>query len=141
MVTLGGYVSLFLTAFLAATILPAQSEILLAGLQASGGYNAWVLVVVATAGNVLGALVNWFLGRYIELFRHRRWFPVSEGMLDRAQRWYRRWGVWSLLLAWTPFLGDPLTVVAGILRTPISVFLVLVTIGKALRYMGVVSLF
>jgi len=139
--TVAAYGSLFLVSFLAATLLPAQSEILLAGLRSTGDYSAWGLVTVATVGNVLGAVVNWLLGRYIEHFRHRRWFPVSERMLDRAQGWYRRWGVWSLLLAWAPFIGDPLTVVAGLLRTNLWVFLVLVTVGKGLRYTGVVSLF
>lgn len=141
MQTVAAYGSLFLVSFLAATLLPAQSEILLAGLRSTGDYSAWGLVTVATVGNVLGAVVNWLLGRYIEHFRHRRWFPVSERMLDRAQGWYRRWGVWSLLLAWAPFIGDPLTVVAGLLRTNLWVFLVLVTVGKGLRYTGVVSLF
>lgn len=141
MQTLAAYGSLFLVSFLAATLLPAQSEVLLAGLRATGNYSPWALVTVATVGNVLGAVVNWVLGRYVEHFRHRRWFPVSEKMLDRAQGWYRRWGVWSLLLAWAPFIGDPLTVVAGVLRTNLWVFLVLVTIGKGLRYTGVVSLF
>ena len=132
---------LFLTALLAATILPAQSEFLLAGLHMSGGYDPYLLVAVATAGNVLGSLVNWLLGRYLRHFRDRRWFPIKGRALARATDAYRRWGVWTLLLAWTPVLGDPLTLVAGIFRTPLWVFLPLVTFGKAARYLGVVALF
>jgi len=135
-----GYLSLFASAFLAATILPLQSEVLLAGLQIAGTHNSAALVAVATAGNVLGALVNWVLGRYFLHFRDRRWFPISPRMLDRAIGWYQRWGVWSLLLAWTPFLGDPLTLVAGVLRTGFWTFLTLVTVGKAARYIMVVYL-
>lgn len=134
---LGG---LFLTAFLAATVLPAQSELLLAGLHLRGAYDGFALVLVATLGNVLGATVNWALGRYLVHFKDRRWFPVRERMIDQASRFYRRFGVWTLLLAWTPFIGDPLTLVAGIMRTGLWVFLPLVTLGKAARYFGIVIL-
>ena len=126
--------SMFLTAFLAATILPAQSEILLAGLHASGNYHHVGLLTAATTGNVLGSVVNWGIGRYLIHFRDRRWFPIRPALIDRATAWYQRWGFWSLLLAWAPFIGDPLTLVAGILRENFWIFLVLVTIGKAARY-------
>jgi membrane protein YqaA with SNARE-associated domain len=82
--------------------------------------------------------VNWLLGRYLIHFRHRRWFPVKPALLDRATAWYQTWGFWSLLLAWAPFIGDPLTLVAGILRENFWVFLALVTLGKAARYIAVV---
>lgn len=139
--TLTVYGSLFLAAFLAATLVPAQSEILLAVLHMSGKYDAGALVAVATAGNVLGSCVNWVMGRYLIQFKDRKWFPIKETIIDRAIGWYRRWGIWSLLLAWAPFIGDPLTLVAGILRTPLPIFLGLVTFGKAVRYIGVVGLF
>lgn len=130
--------SLFLVSFLAATILPAQSEMVLAGLQMAGKSNAITLVSVATLGNVLGAVVNWLLGRYLIHFQDRRWFPIKEKMINKATAFYQKWGVWSLLLAWMPFIGDPLTLVAGIFRTNIWLFLILVTIGKAGRYIAVV---
>jgi membrane protein YqaA with SNARE-associated domain len=133
---LGG---LFLTAFLAATILPAQSEILLGALHMAGTHAQATLVTDATAGNVLGSIVNWLLGRYLIHFQDRRWFPVKRPLIDRATAWYQRWGFWSLLLAWVPFIGDPLTLVAGILRENFWVFLLLVTIGKAARYLVVVA--
>jgi len=128
------YASLFAVSFAAATLLPAQSEIVLVGLLLAGGHDALTLVLVATAGNVLGSCVNWAVGRWLRHFSGRRWFPVPEKALARAEAWYRRWGLWSLLLAWTPFLGDPLTVVAGSLRTPFLPFLLLVGLGKAGRY-------
>lgn len=127
---------LFLAALVAATILPAQSEAVLVALIAKGDVPVALLVVVATAGNVIGSVVNWLLGRFIERWRGKRWFPASEASLDRAQRWYHRFGRWSLLFAWLPIIGDPLTVVAGMLREPLASFLVLVTIGKLSRYIA-----
>lgn len=131
---LAAYAGLFFVALIAATILPAQSELLLASLHASGAYNDGLLILVATAGNVLGSASNWALGRYLMHFQDRRWFPVSHALIDRATRWYGRFGVWSLLLAWLPVIGDPLTLVAGILRVDPRLFLLLVTLGKAGRY-------
>jgi membrane protein YqaA with SNARE-associated domain len=131
---LATYLGLFLAAFLAATIVPAQSEAVLVGLILAGDQPVLLLFLVATTGNVLGSVVNWLLGRFIEHFRHRPWFPVSQDKLARAEAWYRRFGIWSLLLSWVPIIGDPLTVVAGVLRTPFPTFLLLVTIAKAGRY-------
>lgn len=131
------FAGLFLVAFLAATILPAQSEVLLAGMVLTRHYPASALVLVATAGNVLGSVVNWLLGRFLAEFEERRWFPVRHEQVARAERWYHRWGKWSLLLSWAPFIGDPLTVVAGVLREPLPVFLVLVTLAKLGRYIAV----
>ncbi|MET3794899.1 YqaA family protein [Aquamicrobium terrae] len=129
---LGG---LFGIAFIAATILPAQSEAALVGLLIAGKWSPLLLVAVASAGNVLGAVVNWALGRGVARFRHRRWFPVGEQALERATRWYHRWGRWSLLLSWAPIGGDALTVAAGVLREPLWSFLLLVTLAKAGRYL------
>lgn len=130
----GSLVGLFAAAFLAATLLPAQSEALLVALIVAGDLAPWLLVAVASLGNVLGAVVNWLLGRGIERFRDRRWFPVSPAALKRAEGWYRRWGRWSLLGSWLPIVGDPLTVVAGVLREPLRTFLPLVAAGKVARY-------
>lgn len=123
---------LFLAAFGAATVLPFQSEIVFVAMQLAGR-DPVGLVVVASIGNVLGAVVNWWLGRGLEHFRHARWFPVSEAQLARAQGWYARWGVWTLLLSWAPF-GDAFTVIAGVLRCPLWLFLVLVGAAKTGRY-------
>lgn len=134
MTTLAAYAGLFAISLIAATILPAQSEAGLIALILSGQYSTLLLVVVASVGNILGSLINWLLGIGIERFRHRRWFPVGEVALDRAQRWYRRYGKWSLLASWLPIVGDPITVVAGVMREPLPVFLLLVTIAKTARY-------
>jgi membrane protein YqaA with SNARE-associated domain len=130
---LEAYLGLFLTAFLAATLLPGYSEVLFAGLLASG-YKPFALWGWATAGNSLGAAVNWLLGRYLLHFRDRRWFPFDPDNLGRAQIWFQRYGIWSLLLAWAPVIGDALTFVAGLMRVRFGLFLLLTTIGKGARY-------
>lgn len=125
--------TLFVTAFGAATILPFQSEVVFIGLQVSEAASITAILVVASVGNILGSAVNYVMGAFLEHFRHRRWFPVTERQLDRAQAWWNRWGVWTLLLSWAPF-GDGFTVVSGIMRTPVWLFLLLVTIAKTGRY-------
>ena len=127
------YLGLFLSAFAAATIVPMQSEAVLVGLLLAD-HSPSLLVAVASVGNVLGSVLNWLLGRWIEHFRDRAWFPVSSEKLDRAQRWYHRYGKWSLLLSWVPIIGDPITVIAGVLREPLRVFLPLVALAKTGRY-------
>ena len=135
----GAYIGLFLAAFGAATLLPLQSEAVLVGLILSDRYWLWSLLAVATLGNVLGSLVNWWLGRGIERFQDRRWFPVSPKHLEHARRHYQRYGHWSLLLGWLPVIGDPLTLVAGVMREPLGRFLLIVTLAKGARY-GVLAL-
>ncbi|HER26977.1 MAG TPA: DedA family protein [Rhodospirillales bacterium] len=124
----------FLSAFLAATILPFSSEAVLAAFYVSGGGEAVSLWAVATVGNVLGAVVNWGLGRYALHWQGHRWFPFSSQQLNRAKSWFARYGIWSLGFAWLPIIGDPLTFAAGMLRVRLSIFLILVTLGKAARY-------
>lgn len=133
------YGGLALSAFLAATILPASSEVTLAGLMAAGKGTPLALFAVATAANTGGSVVNWLLGRGIDRVRHKTWFPVKSGQYERAHRWFSRFGVWSLLFAWLPIVGDPLTVVAGALRVPFWTFVALVTAGKAARYAAVMA--
>lgn len=128
------YLGLFLSALGAATLLPLQSETALVALLLSQAYPVWALLALASAGNVLGALLNWLLGRYLEHFRHRRWFPVSAARLHQAQGWYARYGRGSLLLSWLPIVGDPLTLVAGIMGERLWIFLLLVSLAKTARY-------
>ncbi|MFW2541157.1 YqaA family protein [Primorskyibacter sp. 2E107] len=130
--SLGG---LFLAAFGAATVLPFQSELVFVALQLAGDISIVTIIIVASIGNTLGAVVNYWLGRGIERFRHRRWFPASEAQLARAQGWYARYGVWTLLLSWAP-LGDAFTVIAGIMRTPLWLFGLLVVLAKTGRYIA-----
>jgi len=133
-----GYLGLFASAFLAATLLPMSSEAVLAALTAASGHEALVLWLTASTGNTLGALVNWALGRFCLHWRERRWFPVKPDQLARAGAWFRRYGLWSLLFAWLPVVGDPLTFVGGILRVNVWLFLLLVGAGKAARYAAVI---
>ena len=135
----GAYFGLFFAAFGAATLLPLQSEAVLVGLLLSDEYRLWSLLAVATLGNVLGSLVNWWLGRGLERFRDRRWFPVSPSHLEQARKHYQRYGHWSLLLSWVPIIGDPLTLVAGVMREPLGRFLLIVTLAKGARY-GVLAM-
>lgn len=133
------YCGLFLVSFAAATILPMQSEAVLAGLLMAD-YRPWPVVTVASFGNVLGSAANWLLGRGVERFRHQRWFPVSAEKLDRAGAWYRRYGHWSLLLSWVPVIGDPLTVAAGIMKEPFLRFVIIVAVAKIGRYLAVAAI-
>lgn len=133
------HAGLFAAAFLAATIFPFQSELVLVGLVVAEPAHWGTLLLVASVGNTLGAVVNWVLGRLVERFRDRPWFPVKPRDYERVERWYARWGIWSLLFAWLPFGGDALTVAAGALRTPLLPFVLLVGIGKTARYAVLVA--
>ena len=139
LVQLGSYGSLFIAAFLAATILPAQSEAGLVALILVSPASVALLVVTASLGNVLGSVVNWYLGRGIYRFTGKRWF-LANTQLSRATSWYALYGRWSLLLSWVPVIGDPLTVVAGIMREPLLRFLLIVGIAKTSRYIVVALL-
>ncbi|KAB7622737.1 DedA family protein [Alkalilimnicola sp. S0819] len=110
---------------------------MLAGLILQG-YEPLAVWATATAGNTLGSAVNWALGRYLLHYQDRRWFPVKQKSLAKSQAWFQRWGVWSLLLAWLPVGGDPLTLVAGVMRVNFWLFLLLVAAGKAARYAFVI---
>lgn len=134
MSALAAYLSLAFAAFVAATIFPLQSEAVLIGLILTGDHPVWALVLVASVANTAGSVVNWGLGRLIHRFRERRWFPASPRALSRAEGWYRRWGHWSLMLSWAPIIGDPLTIVAGVLREPLWRFILLVALAKTGRY-------
>ncbi|MGF1659749.1 MAG: YqaA family protein [Rubrimonas sp.] len=133
---LAALAGMFAAAFGAATILPFQSEIVFAALLLAEAGPVWLIVAVASVGNTLGSMVNWAMGRWIEHFRHRRWFPMTDAQLARAQGWYARWGVWTLLLSWAPF-GDGFTVIAGVMRTPLWLFTALVGAVKTARYLAV----
>ncbi|HET8849621.1 MAG TPA: VTT domain-containing protein [Marinobacter sp.] len=131
------YLTLFATAFAAATLLPAYSEVLLGTLVSQGLPLFW-LWFWATLGNTLGSVVNGVIGRQVDRFKHKRWFPVTDAQLDKARERFNRYGQWSLLLGWLPLGGDALTLVGGIMRVPWLNFVVLVAIGKGARYAFVI---
>jgi membrane protein YqaA with SNARE-associated domain len=138
------YVALFIAGLVAATLLPAQSEGLLAYHITQTPMAVWGLVAAASAGNILGSMINWWIGRALLRFQDRRWFPASPRALARAGAAYHTYGRYSLLLSWVPIIGDPLTVIAGVLREPFWSFTLMVTIAKTGRYVvlavGVLSL-
>ena len=131
------YLSLFAISFLAATILPFSSELSLATLIATSDYDNLLLLTVASFGNILGSLVNWALGSYSRNLTTKKWFPFKETQIERSSKWFRKFGKWSLLFAWVPVVGDPLTLVAGVLRVKFIDFIILVAIGKVSRYIFV----
>jgi membrane protein YqaA with SNARE-associated domain len=132
--TLTSLVGLFSAAFVAATILPMQSEALLAVLINAGEINIFWLVATASLGNIFGSIINWWLGRKIETLKHRSWFPFNPQQLKSYEHIYHRFGYWSLLFSWAPFIGDPLTVLAGVFKEPLWRFCLLVAIAKTGRY-------
>ncbi len=139
MTSLLTHASLFALAFLAATLLPVQSEAVLAGLLSLSTEPWGTLLAVATLGNTLGAVVNWALGRGIEQYQSHRWFPVKPAQLDKAKLHYQRWGRWCLFFSWVPVVGDAFTVLAGVLRERLWIFVVVVGAGKLARYLVVAS--
>ena len=129
------YLSLFAISFLAATILPFSSELTLAGLISTSNYDNLLLLVFASFGNVLGSVFNWGLGFYARNLTIKKWFPFKETQIERSSKWFSKFGKWSLLFAWVPIVGDPLTFVAGLLRVRFLDFIILVAIGKVSRYL------
>jgi membrane protein YqaA with SNARE-associated domain len=140
METIAPYGALFFSAFIAATLLPAQSELVLVGLLAAGRGDPGLLLVVGTIGNTAGSAVNWVMGRGAETLLAKRWFQSGAKGYERAARIFRRYGQWSLLFAWLPVIGDALTVAAGAARVPLGPFVVLVAVGKAARYAAIIGI-
>ena len=134
------YFGLFAAALAAGSILPVPSEAALVALILTSDDPVWIAVAVATVGNVTGSVINWFLGRAIERLRGTRWFPASDASIERAGRWYHKYGRWSLLLSFIPIIGDPLTIVAGVMKERLLFFMIVVTFAKFGRYLVVAAL-
>ncbi|MCP4020689.1 MAG: DedA family protein [Desulfobacteraceae bacterium] len=130
------YWGLLAASFLAATVLPFSSEVIL-GTLLLNGYSPVSLVFIATIGNVAGAVVNYVLGVAGAVVVLKKIFRVSQQDLTGAQRRFVKYGMPCLIFSWLPVIGDPLTVMAGLLRVNFFGFLILVTIGKLLRYVAV----
>lgn len=134
------FVGMFIAAFLAATILPLSSELVLSTLLLSG-FASIPLIIVATIGNVLGSLTNYALGYWVRFGGLGfggigKWFKLSDTQFYKAEKRFKQYGLIALCFAWVPIIGDPLTVVAGSLRVRLAWFIVLVTSGKLLRYIA-----
>lgn len=134
------YLLLALSAFISATLLPFSSEAFLLVLLGTD-HDPYLLLLAATTGNTLGGFTSWILGRFLLRFSNRRWFYFSQHQLDRGQQLFTRFGLWSLLLTWLPIVGDLLCVAAGTLKVKWYVFVPLVALGKALRYIALISIF
>ena len=128
------YWLLFWTALLAATLVPAQSEAVLVALIINTPEKVTTLVLIATIGNTLGSVINWVLGRYIEHFQDRKWFPFKAATIAKGQAIFKKYGAWILLFSWMPIIADPLTLVAGLMRMPLWKFIFIVLIAKSGRY-------
>ena len=135
------YAVLFLSAFAAATVLPLQSEAVLLALLAKGHHSASALLFFASLGNILGAWVNWYLGLKIEHYKDKKWFPLSAQQMNRAQLSYQKYVYWTLLLSWVPIIGDPITLIAGLLKENFARFLLLVSLAKVGRYLFLYGIF
>ncbi len=132
--------ALFFSAFLSATLLPGSSEALLL-FKLNQPNNPLVLLLSATLGNLLGSLLTYGMGLGGNVLLHKRWLGISDQSLRRAEKWFKRWGIYSLLLAWLPVIGDPLCLLAGLLRISVLPFVMLVGIGKLMRYAAIIYLF
>jgi len=129
------YISLFTVAFMVATIVPFGSEMYFATLLSLNKYNNLLLLITASIGNVLGSVFNWVCGYYVNYFIKKPWFPIKKDKIVKGTEIFNKYGKWSLLLSWVPFIGDPITFVAGTLRFSLVPFLILVSIGKVGRYL------
>jgi membrane protein YqaA with SNARE-associated domain len=140
LIILFSYFQLSLISFLAATILPFFSEVVLTTMYLSNSFEPYFLLIFASIGNIMGSITNWYLGKKITLFQNRKWFPVSPDQLERSRKYFQKYGLWSLLLAWVPIIGDPLTLLAGVLKVRFSIFFLLVSISKISRYVFILYL-
>ena len=140
MIILFSYFQLLIISFLAATILPFSSEVVLTTMYLSKSFETSFLLIFASIGNILGSITNWYLGKKITIFQDRKWFPVSPDQLNRSRKYFQKYGLWSLLLAWIPVIGDPLTLLAGVLKVRFGIFFLLVSISKISRYVFILYL-
>ena len=131
------YIILFTSSFASSTILPGHSEITLIALITQKKYEVFYLVVFASLGNILGSILNWYLGLYFLKFKNKKWFPFKENQINKVSKSFLKYGKWSLLLSWVPFIGDVLTLVAGMFRVPLYQFVVIVSVAKVSRYIFV----
>ncbi|MDA0916018.1 MAG: DedA family protein [Proteobacteria bacterium] len=128
------YIILFTSSFASSTILPGHSEITLIALITQKKYEVFYLVVFASLGNILGSVLNWYLGIHFLKFKNKKWFPFKENQINKVSKSFLKYGKWSLLFSWVPFIGDVLTLVAGMFRVPFNQFVIIVSVAKVSRY-------
>jgi membrane protein YqaA with SNARE-associated domain len=127
-----GYLNLFILSFLASTVLPLGSEALVIALVYQG-FSPFTVVMVATAGNFLGSCTTYYLGLKGRDVLERYLSPSPE-KLEKSERLFNKYGIYTLLFTWVPGIGDVITMVAGLMQLPFRSFSVLVFIGKFGRY-------
>ena len=132
------YITLFTVAFLSATLLPLGSEALLL-YNISQQHTIILLWIVATVGNTLGAMLNYWLGLKGEAYLEKKGY-VSTKKVEKARNMFDKYGGWTLLLSWAPVIGDPLTFIAGVLRYDFKMFGIIVFVAKGLRYAVIIFL-
>lgn len=130
---------MFSGAFLAATLLPGGSEVLLLGLLNQNSEPWLALLVTASVGNTLGAITSYYLGRAGRFAKSPEDF--ENKYYQRSLRWFERYGVWALLLSWLPLIGDILCLIAGWLKLPVVSSTIMILIGKTIRYSIIVFAF
>ena len=129
------YISLFIFCLTLGTFFPFASETYLITLLLSEKYNVLLLLLLASVGNILGSVISWLFGYFINYFINKTWFPINKYLLQKANSIFKKYGKWSLLFSWVPFIGDPIAFVAGTFRYNLIFFLIFVSIGKVSRYL------
>jgi membrane protein YqaA with SNARE-associated domain len=133
-----GYIGLFITCFLAATILPIASEFFLTGMLALG-YNPWLCLIVSGTGNTFGGWLNYFIG----YLGNPKWLLKIGLTIEKIEKWrerIHRFGAWLALLSWLPLIGDVIGVALGFFRSNLFVSFLFIAVGKFIRY-GIIILF
>jgi membrane protein YqaA with SNARE-associated domain len=131
------YLVLFFSALIASTLFPMGSEVVLIALL-DQGHDVFFLWLIATCGNTLGSCINYAIGYWASGYIINKYQDTRSW--QQGQRLYNRYGVWSLLLAWLPIIGDPITLIAGLAQTNFKLFVLLVTLGKGARYAVLIAL-
>jgi membrane protein YqaA with SNARE-associated domain len=134
-----GYIGLFLASFLAATILPLSSEIVLSVLLLNH-YDVATTITVASIGNILGSITNYYIGLGSHNLVLKRLENTSREKINHSIETLKKFGTPALLFAWVPIIGDPLTVAAGFIRVKLTQFILFVSVGKIIRYYIVATL-
>jgi membrane protein YqaA with SNARE-associated domain len=128
-----GYAGLFLASFLASTVLPLGSEALLL-LLINEGFDPISVVVVASVGNYCGACTTYYIGLVGRRDLIEKYLSIPQQRLDDAEKWFTKYGAYSLLFTWIPIIGDAITAMGGIMKLDFKIFSVFVFLGKFLRY-------
>ena len=132
------YISLFIFCLTLGTFFPFASETYLITLLLSEKYNVVLLLLLASVGNILGSVISWLFGYFVNYFINKPWFPINKYLLQKANSIFDKYGKWSLLLSWVPFIGDPIAFVAGSLRYKFILFIIFISIGKFGRYLIII---